>query len=160
MLINQENAGVAEARNHGIVEARGKWIVFVDSDDYLVDNGLKRIYNVIKQYPEAELVRYYSSYSTNPHDEVNDTINFKGYAEKLLRNEGYPAFIWTFAYRKEFLREHGISFKHLHSSEDGLFIATIYLHNPRVVSTRADIYIGMCCAKILRRVEGTWLTDA
>lgn len=140
MLINQKNDGVAEARNHGLKVARGKWIVFVDSDDYLVDNGLKRISRVIDQYPDAELIRYYSSYSTNPHDQVDDAVDFKGRAGELLLSGGYPAFIWTYAYKKSFLDAHEIRFKHLRFSEDGLFIATVYLHNPFVVSTKADIY--------------------
>lgn len=34
-VIHQENQGVSKARNHGIREAKGEWIRFVDSDDYV-----------------------------------------------------------------------------------------------------------------------------
>ncbi|MBQ9426663.1 MAG: glycosyltransferase [Paludibacteraceae bacterium] len=34
-LINKPNGGVSSARNLGIDEAKGKYIVFVDADDYL-----------------------------------------------------------------------------------------------------------------------------
>lgn len=37
---HQRNQGVSAARNLGLDRAKGKWILFVDSDDYLLDNTL------------------------------------------------------------------------------------------------------------------------
>ena len=39
-VIHQKNQGVGNARNHGIVMAKGKYICFVDADDYFVDTWL------------------------------------------------------------------------------------------------------------------------
>lgn len=39
-LIHKANGGLSSARNRGIEEARGKYIMFVDSDDYLIENTL------------------------------------------------------------------------------------------------------------------------
>jgi glycosyltransferase involved in cell wall biosynthesis len=39
----QPNKGVAAARNHGVREANGNWIAFLDSDDYWVADHLERI---------------------------------------------------------------------------------------------------------------------
>ena len=42
-LIEQDHCGVSAARNVGIKEARAKWICFLDSDDQLEADGLKRL---------------------------------------------------------------------------------------------------------------------
>mgnify|MGYP002598242889 FL=1 len=138
-LLNQENQGVAAARNHGLDFAHGEYVIFVDSDDFLADNGLKRLVNVLKSHPGIDLVRFYSSYNNHIFD-GKDEIDYEGKADKLLLSGGYPAFVWTFAYRKEFLDEHRIRFAKLRFSEDSLFIATVFLQNPSVCSTRANIY--------------------
>lgn len=139
-LLNHSNQGVAAARNKGIDAASGEYVIFVDSDDFLADNGLKQIAEVISLHPEAELIRYYSSYSFHQKDGNAKEIDYQGKAEGLLKAGGYPAFVWTYAYKKSFLDKNSIRFQPLRFSEDGLFIATVYLHNPYVVSTKANIY--------------------
>ena len=46
-VIHQENSGQAVARNKGILISRGKWIIFIDSDDVISDNYLKTLYNYV-----------------------------------------------------------------------------------------------------------------
>ena len=43
-LIQQENAGSSAARNRGLIESSGKYIVFVDDDDLIGENHLKDLY--------------------------------------------------------------------------------------------------------------------
>lgn len=47
-LVNQPNQGLSEARNTGIREATGKYILFLDSDDFLYEGSLKYILSNIE----------------------------------------------------------------------------------------------------------------
>ena len=49
-LINhKKNLGVAKTRNNGIKNSKGKYLVFLDSDDYLYNNSLKNLEKLIKK---------------------------------------------------------------------------------------------------------------
>lgn len=49
-VIHKVNEGVSRARNRGIVEASGKYIMFVDSDDYVNQEYCKCLYDLSEKY--------------------------------------------------------------------------------------------------------------
>lgn len=59
IVIHKKNGGVSSARNVGIEAANGKYLVFVDSDDYVEPNYINEILNVVKT--EKDII-FFGSY--------------------------------------------------------------------------------------------------
>lgn len=48
-IIDKKNAGVSQARKDGVLKACGKYVCFLDSDDYLASNALEVLYLIVKE---------------------------------------------------------------------------------------------------------------
>lgn len=111
-VIHKQNEGVSVARNIGIDLATGEYLFFVDSDDYLGENIIDRLYkNLTKYNADISMCNYIrvSDYNTKVS---NNEENIKMYSniqalEKLYKDtftfhEDYSVFIapWNKLYKK------------------------------------------------------------
>lgn len=55
-VIHKENAGVAAARNDGMDAARGEWLYFMDSDDWLSQDGISLLLRAVEECPQADMI--------------------------------------------------------------------------------------------------------
>jgi len=78
-VIHTENRGVTAARKRGVEEARGKYIVFVDSDDELLPGALNIMYETIERTGADEVIARFQS-----QDKVVSPVVFKGFTETTL----------------------------------------------------------------------------
>lgn len=75
-VIHQKNGGLSNARNSALKIASGKYIGFVDSDDYIDNTMYETLYHLIKQYScDISIVSY--------RNIENDLILQKSYSEKV-----------------------------------------------------------------------------
>lgn len=54
-LVSQENGGPSKARNTGVREGKGEWILFLDADDELLPDALKHFHQLAEEHPEIDM---------------------------------------------------------------------------------------------------------
>lgn len=68
-VVNKKNGGLSDARNAGINKACGEYLCFIDGDDFIVNDTLENMYNLIlknnSQISICNMVRYYGDEDTD-----------------------------------------------------------------------------------------------
>ena len=147
-LINKLNGGVSSARNLGIENARGKYIVFVDADDYLSKDGLDRMIDLAETY-NADIVKY--KIHSLKHDAqcvYNSLKDFKldieiisGKAQALNHYNISDYHVVDAVFKTSTIKENGVHFfTDLHLREDDAFMGSFYSVSSQVVITNLPLY--------------------
>lgn len=136
-IIDKKNEGVAIARNIGIDNAKGKYLWFVDADDYLLCRNLNYFCQLAEQH-QIEIVRG-GIYRERPSGTTRHFAYFREVEQANLENRhfsfikntaiylergitvGYMPRVFFGFYLTEFIRKNNIYFQNLKTSEDELF---------------------------------------
>lgn len=91
-VIQQENAGVAAARNNGVAASKGEYVCFLDADDWWEANFLEEMDKLILEYPDAGLYAtnyvYYKPGKT--HVALKLERGYMNYPEAYLHSDAMP----------------------------------------------------------------------
>ena len=130
-IIDQENQGPGNARNKGLDIANGKYIMIVDSDDWLEFDACELAYNQIeKNCNDIVIFEYKNYYEKNgEYQEDNHLKSFAGQinnpqirVKELETNFFCNGYAWGKIYNREFLQRNNIKFLPQYLCEDGPFI--------------------------------------
>jgi glycosyltransferase involved in cell wall biosynthesis len=150
VLINQDNQGVSMARNNAISIAKGKYVLPIDADDYLVANSLKVVIdqaetnNLDVLYCAFEIfdINHQTIWRTNYTKLSNQIDNgYNGYFAVRGPKVKEPDRSWAILYRLDLLRKYQLFYpKDVPYLEDGLFLGKVFCVSERVGYNSCDFY--------------------
>lgn len=91
-VIRQKNQGESVARNRGIAEAKGDYLLFLDADDMLAPEALERLAEAAGAAPGAVVLMGSASFEHSPHDPLHMAIpEYDGFFPAIIHeNPGVP----------------------------------------------------------------------
>ena len=126
-VIHKENGGLSDARNTGLLAATGDYVVFVDGDDFWMDNSaLQHLMKVIK--PELDFIGYNCSYYYPDSGTYSEWVAYDEALEKptdkdtamitLVKSGTFPMSACLKLMKRSFLIDNKLFFKKGQIAED------------------------------------------
>ncbi len=152
-IIHKENGGHTSARLEAIKNATGDYCLFCDSDDFVENNLLKTINDILNENPDTDMVMYSFSYYENDKKKPRSisvwkgTETFEGNEKKKLYNllltTPYINSLWTKAIKTEFLKNDPIDYNILKNkdiAEDAYIVSNFITTCKKIVNINKPLY--------------------
>jgi Glycosyltransferases involved in cell wall biogenesis len=160
IIVNKENGGAPSARNIAIPMAKGEYISFVDSDDWIAPNMLSESYKKAKE-THADIIvfnfnRAYHLERVIQNDPIleQDIIVSKDilgeFSYKYLF-EMKGSSVWNKLYRSEFLHKYNLYMGNVRIGEDLFFNLHALIHLPKISMINRNLYYYFVNEKSITR---------
>ena len=145
IVINKNNSGVSDTRNYGISICKGKYLCFVDSDDYVKENYVSSL--IFSMNDHKLSVCNYKLFN-GCIEEKNNRIFKNGtkrsveIMEKILDGKSFDGYVWNKMFSKSIINKNNIKFdSELSIWEDMIFVIDYLNYIDEVTFSQNEEYI-------------------
>ena len=143
-FIDKDNEGVSVARNIGITLAKGEWIYFLDSDDFLDFNAFEKLINIASD-TNCDVIQFgLRRLMVGNIVSENKPSNYQEYQDLELfleENELKPVSACLHFFKSSLIKNNKIKFNEkLKHNEDMLFVYSLYCHLKKIVVINDILY--------------------
>ena len=147
ILIHQENKGLSGARNTGLENATGKYIMFLDSDDFFDPNSCESLYKCIEATGADYAIGNYTNTNEDGTKWKNPVFDREKYKPFRLSIKDYTnsfyimnSGVWNKIFRKSFLDNLNVRFVEKLPAEDAIFTTYCFINSEKVYYTPDNVY--------------------
>ena len=147
-LVFQDGKGLSNARNCAMRAAKGEFLLFVDSDDFVDALALRKLLEHIRMEDYcADVIMtdffcyYDETHTTKPIRQIGDReVNGLNSLPTVIQKRQCFWNVWRYVYRRSFLLSNELYFKENTHGEDIDFITEVFLASPNIVFWRIPFY--------------------
>jgi glycosyltransferase involved in cell wall biosynthesis len=143
--ITQTNKGPGESRNSGIAASRGKYIAFIDADDYITPDFVDVLFNLAEE--NSADIAVCNFYVLLPNG-LRFPYPFPTFVRKMSGSEGarktlsmlnLPGVVWNKLYLRKLFIDNGIKFPSIYY-EDAITVCMLMINTKTVAATKKPCY--------------------
>lgn len=148
VVFTKNNGGPSSARNEGLKLATGRYIWFVDGDDWVTPDSFHKISITLSEYPQLDILEFnlivatesFSGYTyTYPKDQISGSYGVTT-GKKHLECYGYSLGVTVNLFKRDFLLSTGILFPLGKYSEDNIFSLQTLLKAEQYLKINSAFY--------------------
>ena len=143
VVVHKENGGLSDARNAGLDIAKGKYVGFIDSDDYIEKDMFEMLYSLIAKYDaDISTCGIYDCFAdkivTNTSVDFFEIVDNKGAMYRVLESKYISVHATNKLYKKQLFDK--VRYRKGKTTEDGFIIIDLLMNINRMVITNKPKY--------------------